>query len=133
VVLALIVCALVACAAADSIAIALATIVGLVTNCVHEHLEQAQPVMQVVKLGMDVRDEWLSEFGERVFEVYDESQCDFNHNVRDHVRWNVFATCCFATSVNALPVLVDLGALNLLHTNDHFAMVANVLQQCQNG
>ena len=137
--LALIVCALVACMAAYTSANAVAVtsvfvvfVVVLVAN-VHKHLEQAHPVMEVVKLGMDARDQRLSEFRNKVLEVLYDSQCHLNHDVRDHVCGQVFAALYFASSANALLVFVDLSALNLLNANDHFVIVADVFQQRQNG
>ena len=115
-------CALVTSIATDANAVALAT---AVTIRVHEHLEQAHPVMQVVKLGVDAPDDRLSEFGERVFEVLNEAHCHWNHDIHEHVTWEVFATLRFAPVANALPVLVDFFALNLLNANDNFVIVAN--------
>lgn len=131
VVLALVVCALVACRAAYADTVALAYLV-LVT-AVHEHLEQAHPVMQVVKLGVDARDDGLGEFGERFFEVFDEAQCHLNHDIRDHVGWYVLPALYLARIANAFLVLVDLRALNLHYANDHCATFADVCQQRQNG
>jgi hypothetical protein len=46
----------------------------------------------------------------------------------------VFAALCITAPVeNALPVLVDFLALNLLNANDHFAMSPDVVEQRQNG
>jgi hypothetical protein len=102
--------------------------------CVREHLEHAEPVVEVVKHGMDARDDRLSEFGKSVLEVLNEAQCHWNHDVHDHVRWGVFAALCIAAPVdNALPVLVDFFVLNLLNANDHFAMSLDVVEQRQNG
>ena len=131
VVLALVVCTLVACRAAYADTVALAYLV-LVT-AVHEHLEQAHPVMQVVKLGVDARDDGLGEFGERFFEVFDEAQCHLNHDIRDHVGWYVLPALYLAPISNAFLVLVDLRALNLHCANDHCATFADVCQQRQNG
>ena len=134
-------CALVAGIAADAntVALALATDavirgVGVGVCGVSEHLEHAEPVVQVVKHGMDASDDRLSEFGKSVLEVLNEAQCHWNHDVHDHVRWGVFAALCIAAPVaNALPILVDFLALNLLNANDHFAMSPDVGQQRQNG
>jgi hypothetical protein len=139
VVRALFVRALVAGIAADAnlVALALATdavIRGVGVCGVREHLEHAEPVVEVVKHGMDARDDRLSEFGKSVLEVLNEAQCHWNHDVHDHVRWGVFAALCIAAPVeNALPVLVDFLALNLLNANDHFAMSLDVVEQRQNG
>jgi hypothetical protein len=118
--------------AAYSITIALALSRG-VTNCVHKHLEQAHPVMQVVKLGMDARDQRLSEFRNKVFEVLYDPHCHWNHHIHDHVSGEVFAALHFASVANALLVFVDLRALNLLNANDHFVIIADIFQQRQNG
>ena len=134
VVLALVVCAVVACRAAYADTVALAYLVlVLVAAAVHEHLEQAHPVMQVVKLGVDARDDGLGEFGERFFEVFDEAQCHLNHDIRDHVGWCVLPALYFAPVANAFLVLVDLRALNLHCANDHCATFADVCHQRQNG
>jgi len=132
--LALFVRALVACVAADANAVALALATDVTIHAICEHLEHAEPVVQVVKHGMDASDDRLSEFGKSVLEVLNEAQCHWNHDVHDHVRWGVFAALCIAASVeNALPVLVDFLALNLLNANDHFAMSPDVVEQRQNG
>ena len=89
--------------------------------------------MQVVKLGMDARDQRLSEFRKKVLEILYDPQCHLNHDVRDHVGWCVFAALYFAPIANALLVFVDLRALDLLNANDHFVILADVFQQCQNG
>ena len=120
-----------ACVAADANAVALAN--DVIIRGVQEHLEQAHPVVQVVKLGMDARDDRLGEFVERVFEVLNETQCHLNHDVRDHVCWRVFAALYFSPRANALPVFVDFLALNLCHANHHFEMVVQLFQQRQNG
>jgi len=136
VVLALVVCAVVACRAAYADAVALAYLVlvlVLVLVAVHEHLEQAHPVMQVVKLGVNARGNGLSEFGKHVLEVFDEARCHFDHDVRDHVSWFVLAALYLAPISNAFLVLVDLRALNLHHANDHCATFADVCEQRQNG
>lgn len=136
VVLALVVCAVVACRAAYADTVALAYLVldlVLVAAAVHEHLEQAHPVMQVVKLGVDARDDGLGELGERFFEVFDEAHCHFDHDFHDHVGWCVLTALYLAPVANALRVLVDLSALNLHCANDHSAMVADVCHQRQNG
>jgi len=138
VVLALVVCAVVACRAAYADAVALAHLVlvlvlVLVLAAVHEHLEQAQTVMQVVKLGVNARDDGLSEFGKHVLEVFDEARCHFDHDVRDHVSWFVLPALYLAPISNAFLVLVDLRALNLHHANDHCATFADVCEQRQNG
>jgi len=136
VVFALVVCAVVACRAAYADAVALAHLVlvlVLVLAAVHEHLEQAQTVMQVVKLGVNARDDGLSEFGKHVLEVFDEARCHFDHDVRDHVSWFVLAALYLAPISNAFLVLVDLRALNLHHANDHCATFADVCKQRQNG
>ena len=135
VVLALFMCALVTGIAAytEAIALALAASVLMVANGVHEHLEQAESVMQVVKLGMDARDQRLSEFRKKVLEILYDPQCHLNHDVRDHVGWCVFAALYFAPGANALLVFVDLCALDLLNANDHFAMSQDVFKQRQNG
>lgn len=122
-----------ACIAADANAVALATSVVFSLVNVHEHLKQAHPVVQVVKIGMDARDDRLSEFGERVLEVLNEAHCNLNHDVCDHVGWDVFAALHLARGANALPVFVDFLALNLCHANDHFAMVVQLFQQHPNG
>jgi hypothetical protein len=130
-------CALVAgiAAYANAVALALALNIRGVSVCaVHKHLEHAEPVVQVVQHGMDASDDRLSEFGKSVLEVLNEAQCHWNHDVHDHVRWGVFAALCIAAPVdNALPVLVDFLALNLLNANDHFEMRLDVVEQCQNG
>ena len=82
---------------------------------------------------MDASDDRLSEFGKSVLEVLNETQCHWNHDVGDHVRWGVFATFRFARGTNALPVLVDFLMLDLLNANDHFEMSLDVVEQCQNG
>jgi hypothetical protein len=134
VVFALVVCAVVACRAAYADAVALAHLVlVLVLAAVHEHLEQAQTVMQVVKLGVNARDDGLSELGERFFEVFDEARCHFDHDVRDHVSWFVLPALYLAPISNAFLVLVDLRALNLHHANDHCATFADVCHERQNG
>ena len=137
--LALFVGALVACMAADANAVALAlatnvVIRGVGIRDIREHLEHAEPVVQVVKHGMDASDDRLSEFGKSVLEVLNETHCHWNHDVHDHVRWGVFAALMHPAPVdNALPVLVDFLALNLLNANDHFAMSLDVGQERQNG
>jgi hypothetical protein len=133
VVLALVVCAVVACRAAYADTVALAHLVLVLAAAVHEHLEQAQTVMQVVKLGVDARDDGLGELGERFFEVFDEAHCHFDHDFHDHVGWCVLTALCLAPISNAFLVLVDLRALNLHCANDHSAMVADVCHQRQNG
>ena len=126
--------ALVAGMAADANAVALALALALTIRTVHKHLKHAEPVVQVVKHGMDASDNRLSEFGKSVLEVLNEAQCHWNHDIHDHVRWGVFAALCIAAPVeNALPVLVDFLALNLLNANDHFAMSPDVVEQRQNG
>ena len=46
----------------------------------------------------------------------------------------MFTALCIAAPVeNALPVLVDFLALNLLNANDHFEMRPDVVEQRQNG
>jgi len=123
--------ALVACVAADANAVALALTFNI---RVREHLEHAEPVVQVVKHGMNASDDRLSEFGKSVLEVLNETQCNWNHDVHDHVRGGVFAALCIAAPVeNALPVLVYFLALNLLNANDHFEMSPDVIEQRQNG
>jgi hypothetical protein len=127
VVIALFMCALVTCIAAytEAVALALDASVLVVANGVHEHLKEAHPVMQVVKLGMNARDQRLSEFQKKVLEVLYDPQCHLNHDVRDHVGWCVFASLYFAPIANALLVFVDLRALDLLNANDHFVIVAD--------
>ena len=68
-------CALVAGIAADAntVALALATDITIRGIGIHEHLEHAEPVVQVVKHGMDARDDWLSEFRKSVLEVLNEA------------------------------------------------------------
>lgn len=140
-VLALVVCAVVACRAAYADAVALAHLVLVLVLVlfmaaavhVHEHLEQAQTVMQVVKLGVNARDDGLSEFGKHVLEVFDEARCHFDHDVRNHVGWFVLPALYLAPISNAFLVLVDLRALNLHHANDHCATFADVCEQRQNG
>jgi len=137
VVLALVMCAVVACRAAYADAVALAHLVLVLVlalaAAVHEHLEQAQTVMQVVKLGVNARDDGLSEFGKHVLEVFDEAHCHFDHDVRDHVGWFVLPALYLAPISNAFLVLVDLRALNLHHANDHCATFADVCHERQNG
>lgn len=127
VMLTLFMCALVTCIAAytEAVALALAASVLVVANGVHEHLEQAESVVQVVKLGMDARDQRLSEFRKKVLEILYDPQCHLNHDVRDHVGWCVFAALYFAPSANTVLVFVDLRALDLLNANDHFVIVAD--------
>ena len=127
---ALIVCTLVACMAACAEAVAL-TCVWF--GHVRKHLEQAHPVVQVVKLGVDASDDWLCEFGESVFEVLNETQCHWNHDICDHVRGGMFTAFHFARGANALLVFVDLCELNLLNANDHFEMIIEFIQQHPNG
>ena len=73
VVRALFVCALVACMAAYATAVALALATDVTIHAICEHLEHAEPVVQVVKHGMDARDDRLSEFGKSVLEVLNEA------------------------------------------------------------
>ena len=126
-------CALVAGIAAYADAVALARALTIRGIGIHKHLKHAEPVVQVVQHGMDASDDRLSEFGKSVLEVLNEAQCHWNHDVHDHVRWGMFATLYLAPVENALPVLVDFLALNLLNANDHFAMSPDVVEERQNG
>lgn len=66
-------CALVAGMAADANTVALALALTIRGIGIHKHLKHAEPVVQVVKHGMDARDDWLSEFGKSVLEVLNEA------------------------------------------------------------